>query len=139
MRFSSSNLSTPNPFDPLTDAYRHRKSNPNASSFVAHASGCADTHTSVHGRMGAVAEFHQEMNDILLSKHAEKRCRQRHISWDDIWAALNRGKEEPLPDSHYKYTYKSIVAVVRVTNRRNFWVLTCYREGHRSKEHSPNH
>jgi hypothetical protein len=59
MRFSTSNLSTPNPFDPLTDAYRHRKSNPNASSFVAHASGCADTHTSVHGRMGAVVEFHQ--------------------------------------------------------------------------------
>jgi hypothetical protein len=58
MRFSSSNLSTPNPFDPLTDAFHHRKSNHNASSFVAHASGCADTPTSVHGRMGAVAEFH---------------------------------------------------------------------------------
>jgi hypothetical protein len=66
MRFYSSNLSTPNPFDPLTDAFRHRKSNPNASSFVAHASGCADTHTSVHGRMGAVAEFHQDSTDDFL-------------------------------------------------------------------------
>jgi Mor family transcriptional regulator len=68
------------------------------------------------------------MKSIIFSPHAEKRCQQRHISTKQLFVALNRGERMPLlARSHYKYTYNSIVAIVRVTNRGEFMLVTCYR------------